>query len=57
MMRPTSAKGNIFNIAIVGQSFDPIRQANPEKAMEFIQRETGRTDLQFKKWNWISYYK
>lgn len=57
MMRPTTKTGNIFHIAIVGQSFDPVEQASPEKAMEFIQKETGRTDLRFGKWSWINYYK
>lgn len=55
MIRPISGKK--FHIGIIGQNFDPVEQAVPEEAVKFIQEKTGRTDLRFGDWPWISYYK
>ncbi|KAJ8518630.1 hypothetical protein ONZ45_g4322 [Pleurotus djamor] len=57
MARPLSPNGDKFGLGITGQNFDPVELSDPSKAVDFIRRETGRTDLEFGDWSWISYYK
>ncbi|KDR74757.1 hypothetical protein GALMADRAFT_123452 [Galerina marginata CBS 339.88] len=57
MARPIAPEGKKFGIGITGQNFDPIDLANEEKAKEFIINETGREDLKFGKFTWLSYFK
>lgn len=57
MARPLSPHGSTFGIGITGHNFDPAELAEPEKVKKFIQEETGRTDLQFGEFTWLSYFK
>ncbi|KAH7872212.1 FAD binding domain-containing protein [Lentinula edodes] len=57
MARPLSPSGNKFGIGITGQNFDPTNLAAPEKAIEFIKTETGRNELTFGSFSWLSYFK
>jgi len=57
MARPLNPYGNKFGIGITGQNFDPTDLAEPEKVKEFIHTETGRTDLDFGDFSWLSYFK
>ena len=57
MARPLSPTSNKFGVGITGQNFDPTGLAMPEKVKEFIYKETGRTDLEFGAFSWLSYFK
>lgn len=57
MARPLSPTGNTFGIGIIGHNFDPTELAEPAKVKQFIRDETGRTDLQFGEFTWLSYFK
>ncbi|KAF9017773.1 hypothetical protein BDZ89DRAFT_960743, partial [Hymenopellis radicata] len=57
MARPLSPSSNKFGLGITGQNFDPTDLADPVKVVEFFQRETGREDLQFGEFTWLSYFK
>ncbi|CAA7262016.1 unnamed protein product [Cyclocybe aegerita] len=57
MARPITPDGKKFGIGITGQNFDPRDLADEEKAKEFILKETGRTDIKFGKFTWLSYFK
>ncbi|GJJ14506.1 hypothetical protein Clacol_008770 [Clathrus columnatus] len=57
MIRPFAPGSKKFHVGIIGQNFDPIEETNPDKANEFIRRQTGIEGLSFGKWSWISYYK
>jgi 2-polyprenyl-6-methoxyphenol hydroxylase-like FAD-dependent oxidoreductase len=57
MARPISPKDNKFGIGITAQNFDPTDLADEEKAKEFIIKETGRADLKFGDFTWLSYFK
>ncbi|KDQ34081.1 hypothetical protein PLEOSDRAFT_21091, partial [Pleurotus ostreatus PC15] len=57
MARPLNPSGDRFGVGITGQNFDPVDLADPAKAIEFIHNETGRTDLEFGEFTWISHFK
>jgi hypothetical protein len=57
MARPLSPDGNTFGVGITAQNFDPTHLAEPVAIKEFIHTETGRTDLQFGEFTWLSYFK
>lgn len=58
MARPLSpGSGNRFGLGITGQNFDPTDLADPAKVAEFFHRETGREDLAFKAFTWLSYFR
>ncbi|KAG9225812.1 hypothetical protein CCMSSC00406_0007822 [Pleurotus cornucopiae] len=57
MARPLSPEGDKFGIGITGLNFDPTELGDPAKAVEFIRNETGRADLEFGEWTWLSYFK
>ena len=59
MARPLTPNGDssLFGLGIIGQNFDPTELAVPEKVEEFVVRETGRTDLAFGDFTWLSYFK
>lgn len=57
MARPLSPEGDKFGIGITGLNFDPTELGDPAKAVEFIRNETGRTDLEFGEWTWLSHFK
>ncbi len=57
MARPLSSTGNKFGVGITGQNFDPTDLADPAKAIEFIKTETGRNDLEFGEFTWLSYFR
>ncbi|EIN04034.1 hypothetical protein PUNSTDRAFT_77218 [Punctularia strigosozonata HHB-11173 SS5] len=57
MARPLSPSGNTFGIGITGQNFDPTELAQRESVISFIRRETGRGDLEFGEFSWLSYFK
>lgn len=57
MARPLSSTDNKFGIGITGQNFDPTDLAEPAKVKHFIHAETGRTDLEFGDFSWLSYFK
>ncbi|KAJ7343471.1 hypothetical protein DFH08DRAFT_962570 [Mycena albidolilacea] len=52
MVRPLSPTGKKYGVGIMGQKFDPSGLDTPEKAIEFIHTETGRTKLQFGAFAW-----
>lgn len=55
--RPCSTEGMEFGVGILGQNFDPKDLTDPVKLKEFFITETGRTDLEFGKLNWITYFR
>ncbi|KAK0441953.1 FAD binding domain-containing protein [Armillaria borealis] len=57
MARPLSPTGDKFGIGITGQNFDPTHLADPAKAVEFIKAETGRVDLEFGEFTWLSHFR
>ncbi|KAK0196703.1 FAD-binding monooxygenase [Armillaria mellea] len=57
MARPLSPTGDKFGIGITGQNFDFTHLANPAKAVEFIKAETGRVDLEFWEFTWLSHFR
>src|SRR5882762_10165098 len=57
MARPLSPTGHEFGNGITGQSFDPTNLADPDKVKQFIHSETGRSDLKFGEFTWLSYFK
>jgi len=60
MARPIWPNANgkhTFGVGITGQNFDPVDLADSSKTEEFIKKETGREELQFGKWTWLSYFK
>ncbi len=57
MARPLSPTGDNFGIGITGQNFDPTHLADPAKAVEFIKAETGRVDLEFGEFTWLSHFR
>ncbi|KXN80953.1 Tetracenomycin polyketide synthesis hydroxylase TcmG [Leucoagaricus sp. SymC.cos] len=57
MARPITPGGKKFGIGIIGKNFDPTDLADEAKAKEFITNQTGRTDLKFSKFSWLSYFK
>ncbi|KAF4604306.1 hypothetical protein EYR40_001487 [Pleurotus pulmonarius] len=57
MARPLSPGGDRFGVGITGLNFDPTELRDPPKAEGFIRNETGRTDLEFGEWTWLSYFK
>ncbi|KAF8981104.1 FAD binding domain-containing protein [Cyathus striatus] len=56
-LEPLNPESKKFGIGITGQNFDPTELATPEKTIGFIHNETGRTDLKFGKFTWLSYFK
>ncbi|KAJ3567824.1 hypothetical protein NP233_g6110 [Leucocoprinus birnbaumii] len=57
MARPIKPGENKFGIGITGINFDPTELADEAKAKEFIIKETGRTDLKFGQFTWLSYFR
>lgn len=57
MARPLSPTSDRFDVGITGQNFDPTHLADPAKAIEFIKTETGRTDLEFGEFTWLSHFR
>ena len=57
MARPLRPTGNKFGLGITGQNFDPTDLADPAKVVEFFKQETGRIDLEFGDFTWLSYFK
>ena len=57
MARPLSPNDHTFGIGITGQNFDPTDLGEPGKLEHFIKTETGRTDLVFGEFSWLSYFK
>ncbi|KAJ8518264.1 hypothetical protein ONZ45_g4623 [Pleurotus djamor] len=57
MARPLSPTGDRFGVGVTGLNFDPLELDDPAKAVAFIQKETGRTDLEFGEWTWLSYFR
>jgi hypothetical protein len=41
----------------MGQNFDLAGLADPEKFKDFVHTETGRTDLEFGDFSWLSYFR
>lgn len=54
MARPS---GHKFGVCIMGQNFDLAGLADPEKFKDFVHTETGRTDLEFGDFSWLSYFR
>ena len=54
MARPFGQK---FGIGVFGPNFDPAGLAEPETFNKFIRTETGRTDLEFGEFSWLSYFR
>jgi len=57
MARPLSPNGHEFGVGITGLNFDPSDLADEAKAKEFIREQTGRTDLRFGNFSWLSYFR
>jgi hypothetical protein len=57
MARPIRPGGKKFVIGIFGHNFDPVDLTDEGKAKEFVLNETGRTDLKFGNFTWLSYFK
>ncbi|KAJ6625003.1 FAD binding domain-containing protein [Mycena sp. CBHHK59/15] len=57
MARPLKPDSNTFGIGITGQNFDPTDLTDETKVKEFIYEQTGRTDLKFGDFSWLSYFK
>ncbi|KAJ7592880.1 FAD binding domain-containing protein [Mycena floridula] len=57
MARPIDPTNHTFGIGITGQNFDPTDLVDQVKCIEFIKAETGRDDLNFGKFLWLSYFK
>ncbi|KAJ7149880.1 FAD binding domain-containing protein [Mycena crocata] len=57
MARPIAPDGKEFGIGITGLNFDPAGLADQEKAKAFIHEQTGRTDLTFGEFSWLSYFR
>ncbi|KAJ7283132.1 FAD binding domain-containing protein [Mycena rebaudengoi] len=57
MARPISPDGNKFGVGITGLNFDPRDLADEGKAKEFIREQTGRADLEFGDFSWLSYFR
>ncbi|KAJ7209278.1 FAD binding domain-containing protein [Mycena pura] len=57
MARPLRPDGQEFGIGITGLNFDPGDLADEAKAKDFIREHTGRTDLEFGKFSWLSYFR
>lgn len=57
LARPLNPTTNKFSIAITGHNFDLAHLANPVDVVQFIHAETGRTDLQFGQFSWLSYFR
>ncbi|KAI0314589.1 FAD binding domain-containing protein [Amylostereum chailletii] len=58
MARPLQlGEGSQFGIGITGQNFDPTDLAEPDRVKDFIRNETGRIDLEFGDFTWLSYFK
>ncbi|KAJ7471056.1 FAD binding domain-containing protein [Mycena latifolia] len=57
MARPITPGGKKFGIGITGLNFDPVELADETKAKAFIREQTGRTDLDFGQFTWLSYFK
>jgi hypothetical protein len=57
MARPHVPTGQSFGIGITGQNFDPTELADPEKTIALIKTESGRSELEFENFTWLSYFK
>jgi hypothetical protein len=57
MARPINPDGNKFGVGITGLNFDPRDLADEGKAKEFIREQTGRADLEFGDFSWLSYFR
>ena len=55
--RPVSNTGNIFNVAIVGQNFDPVELVDQQKFTKFFHEKTGRLDIAFGDFKSLAYWK
>ena len=55
--RPVSNTGNIFNVAIVGQNFDPVELTDQQKFTNFFHEKTGRLDIAFGDFKSLAYWK
>lgn len=56
---PGSATSTRCAVGIIGHSFDPaeLQLDVPEKVEEFIRENTGRTQLKFRNWTWLSKFR
>ncbi|KAJ7647809.1 FAD binding domain-containing protein [Roridomyces roridus] len=57
MARLLSPDSTEFGVGITGLDFDPSHLADEEEAKKFIHEGTGRNDLRFGKFSWLSYFK
>ncbi|EKM55838.1 uncharacterized protein PHACADRAFT_209358 [Phanerochaete carnosa HHB-10118-sp] len=58
IMRPNQiGQGNLFDVGITGQNFDPVDFGKPEAAEKFIREHTSWPKLAFGKWHWLLYHK
>jgi hypothetical protein len=57
MARPLSPTNHRFGLGITGQNFDPTNLAKPEQAVAFFHRETGRNELDFGEFTWLSHFR
>ncbi|EMD39057.1 hypothetical protein CERSUDRAFT_104329 [Gelatoporia subvermispora B] len=57
MARPLSPTGNTFVVGITCQNYDAVGLANESSFKEFMSTETGRGDLEFGEFAWLSYFK
>lgn len=57
MARPLSHTGDTFGVGITCQNYDPVELANESSFKEFMSTETGRGDLEFGEFTWLSYFK
>jgi len=46
-----------FGVGIIGQTFDSVGLYVSENAQGFFKKDTGRGDLEFGKWTWLSCFK
>ena len=62
VMRPRDAGSQTserFSLGVTGYTFDPaaIGLDDPQKLFKFVHENTGRKDIRFNKWTWISKFK
>ncbi|CDO77546.1 hypothetical protein BN946_scf184912.g45 [Trametes cinnabarina] len=56
-IRATGDQDGHFHVGIIGKNFDPGYLTDEEKFVNFIYENTGRRDLQFKKFTSMNYWK
>ncbi len=57
LARPVSDTGSVFNVSIIGQSFEPMDLLDRRKFKDFFHEKTGRSDLVLKDIKSLSYWK